>query len=143
MRAMAEGRNTTSARERIRATGERLTLPRLRVLETLLRNGGARTHQEIEGELGAPRMDRVTVYRVLEWLVAKGLAHRIAGSDRVWRFSIAGAAEESHAHFVCNRCGKVLCLDEAPANKMKLQVPDGCRPKRIELMVTGLCSECP
>ena len=132
-----------SARERIRATGERLTVPRERVLEVLLAAGEARSHQEIEKALGAARIDRVTLYRVLEWLVDKGLAHRIAGSDRIWRFSIAGEPHPSHAHFQCRRCGKVLCLDETSARRIAMQLPRGCRPERVELTVTGLCAECP
>lgn len=132
-----------SARERIRATGERLTAPRVRVLEALLAARAARSHQDIEKALGAARIDRVTLYRVLEWLVNKGLAHRIAGSDRIWRFSIAGEAHPSHAHFQCSHCGKVLCLDEPSARRIALQLPRGCRPERVELTVTGLCADCP
>ena len=132
-----------TARERIRASGERLTTPRVRVLGALLEAGAARSHQDIEKALGATRMDRVTLYRVLEWLVSTGLAHRIAGSDRVWRFSIAGETHPSHAHFQCSRCGKVLCLDEPSARRIALPMPRGCRPERVELTVTGLCADCP
>src|SRR3990172_2928278 len=70
------------------------------------------------------------------------LAHRIAGPDRVWRFSVTGEAHETHAHFQCNRCGKVLCLDELSARKVPLRLPAGCRPERMELTVTGVCAEC-
>lgn len=132
-----------SARERIRATGERLTAPRERVLGVLLEAGAARSHQEIERLLGVPQVDRVTLYRVLEWLVDCGLAHRVAGSDRVWRFSIAGEGKSSHAHFECSRCGKVLCLDDLSPRRIAPQVPRGCRPQRVELTVTGLCADCP
>ncbi len=131
------------ARERIRSTGRRLTLPRTRVLEALLRAGTACSHQEIEAALGSPKMDRVTVYRVLEWLVEKGLAHKIAGADRIWRYAIAGETQASHAHFLCSRCGKVLCLDKTPARRLDLPMPQGCRVERMELTVTGLCAECP
>jgi Fur family ferric uptake transcriptional regulator len=140
---MVEPSMLISARERIRATGERLTAPRERVLAALLGGANAQSHQDIEHALGRVRVDRVTLYRVLEWLVEKRLAHRIAGSDRVWRFGIAGETHASHAHFECSRCGKVQCLDEVSARKIALQVPPGCRPERMELTVTGLCAECP
>ena len=139
---MAESSLLHSARERIRATGERLTAPRERVLAALLGGANAMSHQDIEQALGRKRVDRVTLYRVLEWLVEKRLAHRIAGSDRVWRFGIAGVAHASHAHFHCTRCGKVQCLDELSARKVALQVPPGCRAERMELTVAGLCAEC-
>lgn len=130
------------ARERIRATGERMTAPRIKVLATLLGAGSALSHHEIERTLGSARPDKVTLYRVLEWMVDRRLAHRIAGADRVWRFSVAQEAHEQHAHFQCSRCGKVLCLDELSARKVSLHLPRGCHPERIEVTVTGACAEC-
>ena len=130
------------ARERIRGTGARMTAPRVQVLAAMLAANRVLSHHDIEDMLGAARLDRVTLYRVLDWLVEQGLAHRIAGPDRVWRFSVTGEAHETHAHFQCNRCGKVLCLDELSARKVPLRLPAGCRPERMELTVTGMCAEC-
>lgn len=130
------------ARESIRGTGARMTAPRVQVLAAMLAANRVLSHHDIEDMLGAARLDRVTLYRVLDWLVEEGLAHRIAGPDRVWRFSVAGEAHETHAHFQCSRCGKVLCLDELSARKIAVQLPRGCRPERMELTVTGLCAQC-
>ena len=85
-------------------------------------------------------MDRVTLYRVLDWLVAQGLAHRIAGLDRVWRYSIAADAHEGHAHFQCNHCGKVVCL--SGIGERRVPLPPGFRSERVELTVKGLCAQC-
>jgi len=130
------------ARERIQGTGARMTAPRVQVLAAMLAANQVLSHRDIEDRLGAARLDRVTLYRVLDWLVAQGLAHRIAGPDRIWRFSVTGEAHETHAHFQCNRCGKVLCLDELSARKVPPRLPAGCRPERMELTVTGICAEC-
>ena len=130
------------ARERIQGTGARMTAPRMQVLAAMLAAKRVLSHHDIENMLGAARLDRVTLYRVLDWLVEQGLAHRIAGPDRVWRFSVTGEAHETHAHFQCNRCGKVLCLDALSARKVPLRLPVGCRPERTELTVTGVCAEC-
>jgi Fur family ferric uptake transcriptional regulator len=135
------------ARTALRATGERVTPTRLRVYVALLDSARALSHHELEAALGtgAP-VDRVTLYRVLDWLVEQGLAHRMAGIDRVWRFSIArdsGVAcdsQPSHAHFQCNGCGKVLCLGEALTGRVPL--PRGFRSEAIELTVKGRCAEC-
>lgn len=86
--------------------------------------------------------DRVTIYRVLEWLVAHGLAHRIAGDDRVWRFNAADEGHAGrHAHFKCNDCGEVICL-EATAAARQIPLPPGYRSQEIELTVKGLCADC-
>ena len=130
------------ARERIQGTGARMTAPRMQVLAAMLAAKRVLSHHDIENMLGAARLDRVTLYRVLDWLVEQGLAHRIAGPDRVWRYSVTGEEHETHAHFQCNRCGKVLCLDESSARRVPLQLPAGCRPERMDVTVTGQCAEC-
>src|SRR5882762_4310462 len=126
-----------AAEAAIRATGQRLTQPRVAVLACLLASGRAATHLEIAGWLqGQHAVDRVTVYRVLEWLVAQHIAHRIAGDDRVWRFMISATKNPAgtpkpakqhgqHAHFTCESCGKTFCLDDQPKVAMKL--PKGFR----------------
>lgn len=126
------------ARERLRGTGQRVTPSRVRVLAAMLQAGTTLSHHDLEARL-AP-IDRVTLYRVLDWLVAQGIAHRVSGTDRVWRFGIAGGAHDGHAHFQCSACGKVLCLAEAPARGVS--VPRGYRPQAVELTVKGLCADC-
>jgi len=128
------------ARETLRATGERVTPSRVRVLASLLQADGPLSHHELESRL-VP-IDRVTLYRVLDWLVAQGIAHRVSGTDRVWRFGIAGGRHEGHAHFECNACGRVLCLDGTPTRAMAVHVPRGYRSQHVELTVKGLCADC-
>ena len=106
----------------IRATGDRLTQPRVAVLATLLASDHAISHLDVTDAVAKHHpIDRVTVYRVLEWLVTMGIAHRIAGDDRVWRFmlnapKITGKAKvhHQHAHFTCSDCGQTFCLDDVP-----------------------------
>lgn len=132
-----------SAQQMIRATGARVTNARIRILATLLEAEGALTHADIESRLAeASGIDRVTVYRVLDWLVEQSLAHKISGDDRVWRFNAAGGGHgHEHAHFQCACCQRVICLDDlgrgwAPA------LPPGFTPLEIQLTVRGLCAEC-
>lgn len=78
----------------IAARGARATRTRVQTLGTLLAAHEALTHHEIERRVARSHdVDRVTLYRVLEWLVGQGLAHKIAGEDRVWRYSAAGHAQ--------------------------------------------------
>jgi Fur family ferric uptake transcriptional regulator len=127
----------------VRRHAERATLSRVAVLAVLLAAPRALTHHEVQRKLGrARRVDRVTVYRVLDWLVARGLAHKISGDDRVWRFN---AAEDEHArrhaHFKCNNCGEVICLERVPAAR-SIPVPSGYWPQEVEVTVKGLCGDC-
>lgn len=87
-------------------------------------------------------MNRVTVYRVLKWLTERGLAHRVADENQVWRYNAEGQNQEGgHAHFQCNRCGRIYCL-EGIATIYALSLPIGYRSQRIELTIKGLCAEC-
>ena len=136
----------------IRATGERLTQPRIAVLACLLASGSANSHLDVAGMLADHHaVDRVTVYRVLEGLVNLGIAHRIAGDDRVWRFMVStqGAMAKSapsgqhghHAHFTCQTCGQTFCLDKA-IPKVDVKLPKGFRTAEIDLVVRGRCAAC-
>jgi Fur family ferric uptake transcriptional regulator len=125
----------------VRAVATRATRPRIEVLALLLAAPRALTHHEIERRLKRRGMDRVTLYRVLDWLVARGLAHRISGDDRVWRFNAAEEHGRRHAHFKCNDCGEVICLDTAVAAR-SVPLPAGYRPQEVDLTVKGLCPDC-
>ena len=127
--------------ERIRATGARVTPARVRVLGLLSAAPAPLSHQDIEGALGAASLDRVTLYRVLDWLVESGLAVKRADERRVWRFSLAGGGEHrGHVHFRCETCGRVFCLDMPAPRPPKL--PGGFTLARAELDLAGRCAEC-
>ncbi|MBK6981713.1 MAG: transcriptional repressor [Betaproteobacteria bacterium] len=132
-----------AAQGRIRAAGERLTAPRAAVLAVLLASDTALTHHEVAQSLrtGTP-VDRVTVYRVLDWLVGLALAHRIPGEDRTWRFRAnRDSAHGPHAHFTCSSCGRTVCLEDV-AVPPRVRLPRGFRPQKVELTVQGLCAAC-
>lgn len=140
---MTGKRHHERAETLIRGTGARVTAPRIEILAALLAAERALTHQELEQRIERGRgMDRVTIYRVLEWLTAHDLAHRIAGDDRTWRFNAAGHAHDGdHAHFQCNGCSTVFCLEDfSPSPAIRL--PRGFRPQQVELTVRGLCAKC-
>jgi Fur family transcriptional regulator, ferric uptake regulator len=128
------------ARRRLRGIGRRSSEHRARVLAALTQAARPLSHHELAERL-AP-IDKVTLYRVLDWMVAQGIAHRLAGSDRVWRFAVAGPAHAGHAHFECSRCCEVMCLGAIPAQALALGVPRGCRLEGVELTAKGLCARC-
>lgn len=130
------------AENMLRAAGARVTRPRVVILAALLASDRALSHHEVEKRLDrGPGIDRVTVYRVLDWLSAHGLAHKIAGEDRVSRYNAAEHAHRSHAHFQCERCGTVICLDE-PQRGLRVRVPRGFVSHEIALTVKGHCAAC-
>ena len=131
------------AEETIRNRGARVTSARVQILAMLLAEQHAVSHHEIEERLqGKHRLDRVTLYRVLEWLNENGYVHRVVGDDRVWRFRVnTDINPHQHAHFECTRCTRVICLDDMKAEYDR-PLPAGYRSQQIELTVKGLCAEC-
>lgn len=132
----------TRAKAAIAHLGERATEARRRTLEVLLKAERPLSHAEIEATLATSgTLDRVTLYRVLDWLVSKGLAHKIEGHDRAWRFNATVDDARGHAHFCCTDCSKVYCLTGIkPA--FVLSLPPGFRLGEAELSLRGICPDC-
>lgn len=139
---------TSNACRILLEAGERPTPVRVAVLDILLGSPTALAHQEItsSAHLLGVELDRVTLYRVLDWLVAKGLAHKITGDERAWRYSamangVTSSTMHKHAHFHCNQCGRLYCLDDIHPLP-SLSLPQGFRCEQVELNLRGLCPDC-
>ncbi|HZW23392.1 Fur family transcriptional regulator [Noviherbaspirillum sp.] len=137
------------AEAQLRGASVRITEARVKVLAALLEAGRAFSHQDVQESFSD--MDRVTLYRALDCLTDAGLAHKIAGDDRVFRYS-AGAEHGSephhqHGHFKCTRCAKVFCLDsiaeaESLQNALQQSLGKGFRSHDIEFTIKGWCADC-
>lgn len=133
--------NVEVVAEQIRRIGARATPARIRVLHLLREAPAALTHNEIESVLGAPPLDRVTLYRVLDWLVDAGLAHKNADASRVFRFSASATGEHTmHVHFRCEHCGGVFCIDAVPP--LAPVLPPGFSLSRMDFDLRGQCASC-
>jgi len=122
--------------------GERSTSVRTAVLGVLLNAESALAHPEVLEKLKSfGEFDRVTVYRVLDWLVLHGLAHKVAGTGRACRFQATLAnMNHRHAHFQCRECGKICCLSDIQPELSKF--PEHFTIESIELNIKGICDDC-
>ncbi len=143
------------------------TTSRLTVVEVLLNSTFPLTHTELL-KLLPTSFDRVTLYRVLDYLLQHHLVHRIAGEDRAWRFQLntvleptKDLAKESsksykvtsqkpstamlnaheHAHFECTQCGKIYCLENIEP-KLTDSIPASFKVDSIVLNIKGKCADC-
>jgi len=137
------------AEAQLRGASVRITAARVKVLAALLDAGRAFSHQDVQDAFAD--MDRVTLYRALDCLTDAGLAHKIAGDDRVFRYSAGaehdGLAHHQHGHFKCTRCAKVFCLDsiaepETLQNALQHTLGKGFRSHDIEFTIKGWCADC-
>lgn len=132
--------DSTTAQE-VNPAATRLTPARQTVVDILKATEQALTHHEIEqlARGKGVQFDRVTLYRALEWLVSRNLAHKVAAEDRIWRFSAARARSAAQAYFHCTTCGGVYCL--TPPTSEIVSVPAGFQVVGAEIMIRGVCTK--
>lgn len=135
-------RNTDLAR--LRAAGLRPTTSRLAVLSTLRNMAVPATHRMLEDWPGLSGFDRVTLYRTLRLLEARGLVHKVLGTDGVWRYCGHGPGGSgcpgNHVHLICTECGKMICLPDQPIPKVT--APEEWIVAGKQFLAYGICKEC-
>lgn len=112
------------------------------IIELLQASNTAMSQDMIEAEVKG-KMDRVTIYRVLNNFCEDGITHRILSDEGKYYFALClNCKEEKHSHdhfhFRCLACQKVECLHE----KATVNLPEGYIQKSISSWITGYCSSC-
>ncbi|MGW4941272.1 Fur family transcriptional regulator [Actinoplanes sp. NPDC004185] len=133
----------TSGEQLLRATGLRVTRPRVAVLDVLTQGG----HLEVE-EITRQVRDRLdsvstqAVYDVLGALSRAGLARRIEPAGSPARFE--ARVGDNHHHVVCRSCGTIEDVDCAIGERPCLDpnVSHGFDVDEAEVTFWGLCPAC-
>ncbi len=122
-----------------------VTDSRLHILELFYNAKGALAHSDIEKQTGE-EIDRVTIYRTLQTFEEKGIIHTIPTADNSVKYALCkdrceeGHHHDNHVHFICDHCGKTICLDDVLVPEVKL--PKGFEPHQSNMVVTGSCNIC-
>lgn len=88
-----------------------------------------------------PGLSLGTVYRNLKLLEELGKVRRVAAFQGTERYdAICG----DHAHFLCEKCGRLHDLDSAVAQDIRwsLMLGHGYTLKKLDITITGICPEC-
>jgi Fur family ferric uptake transcriptional regulator len=143
----------------LRGAGLRRTPVRIGVLDVLAAAARPIGVAEVLERL-PDHTDEVTVYRTLNTFTRERLVHRVrGGDDRTWRYALtandgrpaarrakaAKAAAHAHAHFVCDECGRVECLEAAriPRGLVEsLHVGPKYAVSYPEVLLHGVCPKC-
>ncbi|GHU94033.1 TonB-dependent receptor [Bacteroidia bacterium] len=113
------------------------------VMNLLENSISALCHDEIEKQLQG-KMDRVTIYRVLQGFCDDGKVHKIIGENGKTYYALchsceAGQHHDEHVHFRCLKCETISCIDE-PLNIPKL--PAGYSISGVACTISGYCPKC-
>lgn len=127
----------------LRAVKLRRTGARMSVLSALVDAGEPRSARQIAHMLGPDGPDRVTIYRVLDTLVAAGLVHRAFLQKRSCYYECADrcTVSQCHPHFTCVECGRTYCLTEITI-PMAESPYKGFTIRHQQVRFEGLCPAC-
>lgn len=130
----------------IKRSGLEVTPNRIGVLEIIGNNNSPLSAREVFNTFKRQReINRVTVYRILDLLVEKGLLDRLSGGGRAFYYGLApNENHDPHPHFYCKQCGNMECLNP---ETMLLDVEMISRTfpgqiENVEVRVDGVCKVC-
>jgi Fe2+ or Zn2+ uptake regulation protein len=127
----------------LRATGRRVTMPRLLVHRHLRAANRHVTAEQVYAELAQqiPSLSAATVYDTLDLLDELGLIRRVSTPRGATTYDSRTA---DHHHLVCRTCGRIEDLDAQvdTAGAENAARAAGFAPGFAQLTVSGLCSAC-
>lgn len=89
-------------------------------------------------------MDKSSVFRVLATFLEKDLVHEIDDGSGRLKYEVCRCEHHSlsdmHAHFLCEECGEIFCLDGIDPTAIAL--PDGFKAHSANFVLKGLCPKC-
>ena len=122
----------------------RNTTAKTAILELIKNSEVALSHAEIE-KLNQGLCDRVTIYRILDRLIAEDVIHKIATPDGTIKYASCHHSHDTqehthnHVHFSCEKCHSVTCLDSVEPT---YTIPKNYLVKEVNFTLSGLCPDC-
>ena len=111
------------------------------IIEVVKSATQALSKNEIREQL-AGNYDRTTFYRSFKTLEEHKIIHKIVVDNQIVKYALDNTVTHKgeHAHFYCNECNTVKCMDNIPLQKYHL--PDGYSDVETEVLIKGTCANC-
>ncbi len=111
------------------------------IIEVIMKANKALSENEVRERL-AGNYDRTTFYRSFKTLEEYRIIHKIVVDNQLVKYALDNSVtrKNEHAHFYCNECNAVLCLDSVPVVQPVL--PDGYTSQETEVIIKGTCALC-
>lgn len=134
---------TTHEIDILEAGGVKPTANRILVLRSLLASSSPMSLIELETQLET--LERSSILRVLTVLSEHGLVHVMEDGRGVSKYEVChssdhGTQDDHHAHFYCEKCNRVYCLEDIAVPHIFL--PPGFKLKGVNFMLKGICPNC-
>jgi Fe2+ or Zn2+ uptake regulation protein len=125
--------------QHLRTSGFRLTAPRRRLVETLLRAEAPLTAEEIHRRVRQARMNLSTVYRNLATFCEMGWLDALPGMNGERHYQVHHAAESSLS-ILCLDCGRLNPVEAAPDRGLSNTVRQlGFRADTLRVTLAAHC----
>ncbi len=109
----------------------KITDARCALLGVLLENKTPQNYEQIKKQLPFS-MDKTTFYRNMQTFEKKEIINKFESKDRVWHYEIGA---DTHAHFMCEVCSKIECLE--------LEIPQSLKTYKVSTVtLKGKCKDC-
>jgi Fur family ferric uptake transcriptional regulator len=111
------------------------------IIEVIMAADRALSENEIRERL-AGNYDRTTFYRSFKTLEEHKIIHKIVVDNQIVKYALDNSIthKHEHAHFYCNSCHTVQCLDNLPVQEV--QLPVGFTMTEKEILIKGICAYC-
>lgn len=111
------------------------------IIETIMNSAQALSENQITENLKG-NYDRTTFYRSFKTLQENKIIHKIVVDNQIVKYALNHTltSKKQHAHFYCNNCQTVQCMESLPVKKIKL--PDGFTGTETEFIIKGICASC-
>lgn len=111
------------------------------ILNAIVESDQALSENEIREKLEGS-YDRTTFYRSFKTLIENNIVHKIVVDNQIVKYALDPliTLKHSHAHFYCETCECVKCMDSVIVDIPAL--PEGYQANHIELIIKGLCASC-
>jgi Fur family transcriptional regulator, ferric uptake regulator len=111
------------------------------IIAVITQTGQPLSENEIRNRLPG-NFDRTTFYRSFKTLQENNIIHKIVVNNQLVKYAIGSSVTmtKSHAHFFCNSCNEVRCLE--PAGMKIPPLPEDCSVLEIEIIIKGKCATC-
>ena len=121
--------------------GLKKTKIRLALLHHFMQLEHAQSYSDLQAAF-VNEIDKSTLYRNLISFEQAGIIHRINDHSGTAKYALGAAPQRGHehAHFVCENCETVYCMEDSIPLELKL--PKGFKTNKVQTIVKGICAKC-
>jgi Fur family ferric uptake transcriptional regulator len=117
---------------------------RIAIINALVNHNQPLSENEIKAEM-QEMYDRITFYRNVQALTQAGIIHKIVIDNTTVKYGInhcdhGHQHQNEHAHFFCEQCHSVVCLEEVKIPEYNL--PSGYKCTESDIIIKGKCKKC-